>query len=217
MEDPPSTQDFSHVTDMQDTVQQAGTEPASSSDADALATAQSDQEVIDKAEAAKAEGNQLYVQEQYELAADKYWQAIDLVSPTTQQRSVYFANLAACYVKMGQHKQAIEQCTSALAIDPVYIKALMRRSGAFQALDDLEHALQDAKRVLELDADNTWAKRIVQQLEPVVQERQEKMKEEMMGKLKDLGNTLLGKFGLSLDNFKTEKDPNTGSYSIKFQ
>lgn len=74
-------------------------------------------------------------------------QAIDLVSPTTQQRSVYFANLAACYVKMGQHKQAIEQCTSALAIDPVYIKALMRRSGAFQALDDLEHALQDAKRV----------------------------------------------------------------------
>lgn len=37
------------------------------------------------------------------------------------------------------------------------------------------------------------------------------------GKLKDLGNTVLGKFGLSLDNFKAEKDPDTGSYSIKFQ
>lgn len=36
------------------------------------------------------------------------------------------------------------------------------------------------------------------------------------GKLKDLGNTVLGKFGLSLDNFKAEKDPQTGSYSIKF-
>ncbi len=36
------------------------------------------------------------------------------------------------------------------------------------------------------------------------------------GKLKDLGNTILGKFGMSLDNFKAEKDPTTGSYSIKF-
>ena len=37
------------------------------------------------------------------------------------------------------------------------------------------------------------------------------------GKLKDLGNTVLGKFGMSLDNFKAQKDPTTGSYSINFQ
>lgn len=28
---------------------------------------------------------------------------------------------------------------------------------------------------------------------------------------------VLGKFGLSVDNFKAEKDPATGSYSIRFQ
>ena len=38
----------------------------------------------------------------------------------------------------------------------------------------------------------------------------------LSGKLKDLGNTILGKFGLSLDNFQSTKDPNTGSYSISF-
>lgn len=36
------------------------------------------------------------------------------------------------------------------------------------------------------------------------------------GKLKDLGNMVLGKFGLSLNNFKAEQDPQTGSYSIQF-
>lgn len=36
------------------------------------------------------------------------------------------------------------------------------------------------------------------------------------GKLKDLGNNILGKFGMSLDNFKAEQDPATGGYSIKF-
>lgn len=37
------------------------------------------------------------------------------------------------------------------------------------------------------------------------------------GKLKELGNTVLGKFGMSLDNFKADKDPQTGSYSINFK
>ena len=40
--------------------------------------------------------------------------------------------------------------------------------------------------------------------------------EETMAKLKDLGNSLLGNFGLSLDNFGTVQDPSTGSYSISF-
>ena len=41
-----------------------------------------------------------------------------------------------------------------------------------------------------------------------------KMKDEAMGKLKELGNTILGNFGMSLDSFKMEQDPATGSWSI---
>jgi hypothetical protein len=53
-------------------------------------------------------------------------------------------------------------------------------------------------------------------LEKPAAEERERQKEEMIGKLKDLGNTVLGKFGMSLDNFKATQDPNTGSYSINF-
>jgi hypothetical protein len=39
----------------------------------------------------------------------------------------------------------------------------------------------------------------------------------MFDKLKGLGNSILGRFGFSLDNFKAVKDPSTGSYNISFQ
>jgi hypothetical protein len=40
-----------------------------------------------------------------------------------------------------------------------------------------------------------------------------KMKDEALGKLKDLGNSILGNFGMSLDNFNMKQDP-SGQWSI---
>ncbi len=36
------------------------------------------------------------------------------------------------------------------------------------------------------------------------------------GKLKELGNSILGNFGMSLDNFKMNQDPSTGSWNIRY-
>ena len=55
-----------------------------------------------------------------------------------------------------------------------------------------------------------------QELAKRIDERNEKLKQEMLGKLKEVGNKILGKFGMSVDNFKMVQDPATGGYSIKY-
>jgi hypothetical protein len=46
--------------------------------------------------------------------------------------------------------------------------------------------------------------------------QQEKEKDEMLGQLKELGNGILGKFGLSTDMFKIEQQEG-GGYGLKFE
>lgn len=185
-------------------------------------------ELQEKAEALKAEGNSLFGQRLFEEAAAKYREAIAIAPHSHPSTAVYYSNLAAAMMQQApidettssrkaRMTEAARSCSSAIEIDPAFIKGYMRRSAALEQLDDLDNALGDAKKVLELDPGNDWAKGVVKKLEPIVAERHEKLKTEMMGKLKDLGNSLLGHFGMSLDNFKAEKDPSTGSYSIKFE
>merc|ERR1712157_589785 len=97
-----------------------------------------------------------------------------------------------------------------------YSKAYLRRSVAYEKLDKTDEALRDVKLALQYDPYNVNVRKNVTRLQKIEDERLEKLKAETMDKLKDLGNSLLGNFGLSLDNFNAVQDPNTGSYSISF-
>ena len=75
----------------------------------------------------------------------------------------------------------------------------------------------DYDKILELDPSLTSYRVKRADLAKRIDERNEKLKQEMLGKLKDVGNKILGKFGMSVDNFKMVKDPATGGYSIRFE
>ncbi|PPR01609.1 hypothetical protein CVT24_005760 [Panaeolus cyanescens] len=139
-----------------------------------------------------------------------------------QLRSVLNANIGACYVKMGDHKKAVEACTEALKDDPSYIKALERRASSNDILDtwsSLTAAQEDYQKLLSLStlpaSQRPIIARKLQNVKPRVEAAQKRETAEMMDKLKGLGNNILGKFGLSTDNFKFE--PNgQGGYSMNF-
>ena len=78
-----------------------------------------------------------------------------------------------------------------------------------------DEALKDYQTVLTLDPRNVTANKAVRELPAKIEERNEKMKAEMMDNLKKLGNMVLKPFGLSTENFKLEQNEG-GSYNIQF-
>ncbi|KAI9299467.1 hypothetical protein BJ944DRAFT_274213 [Cunninghamella echinulata] len=184
------------------------------------------QELIEKASNLKQLGNQSFGKGEYQQAI-KYYKDAQLLNPEEDQQSVYACNMAACYLKLNQPKEAKVCCDTALSLDPLYTKAILRRAQANQAIlpqtsATLSDAIKDYQDLIDhhthhLDHSTIQkSKRTIQQLKPIMQDLMEKEKEEMLGKLKDLGNTLLGKFGLSTDNFQFQKDERSGNYSMNF-
>lgn len=176
---------------------------------------------IEEANEAKLEGNRLFGNGQYDEALLQYDVALQVSPPdvpsSIELRSICHSNRGVCFLKLGKFEDTIKECSKALELNPSYMKALVRRGEAHEKLEHFEEAIADMKKILELDPSNDQAKRTIRRLEPLAAAKREKMKEEMIGKLKDMGNSLLGRFGMSVDNFKAVQDPNTGSYSISFQ
>ncbi|CAE6536336.1 unnamed protein product [Rhizoctonia solani] len=144
----------------------------------------------------------------------------ELEKKSVSLRAQLNCNIGACCVKLGDHEGAVKACTEALTDDPKYIKALQRRASSNEVIGTwsaLTSAESDYTTLLDLlpPSSKSHTRLTLARLKPRVQEAKEKETAEMMGKLKDLGNGLLGRFGLSTDNFQFT--PNgQGGYGINF-
>jgi len=145
---------------------------------------------------------------------------LDLAS--ARARAVLNANIGACHVKLDEHKDAVTACSEALKDDPIYVKALQRRAisnekiGSWSSLASAQEDYTTLLKILPPDSPQIGTtKRALQAVKPRVEAAQKKETGEMLDKLKGLGNSILGNFGMSTDNFKFE--PNgQGGYSMNF-
>jgi len=176
-------------------------------------------ERFDAAKKLKEEGNKQFQEENYEESIKLYTKAL-LQCPLQEKdyRALLYSNRAAAKIKYGStaRESAIEDCTKSLENNDKYMKSLIRRAKLYEELDKLDEALADYKRIFELDPSNHEARAAIQRLPPIINERNEKLKEEMMGKLKDLGNMVLRPFGLSTNNFQLQPTE-AGGYTINFK
>ena len=103
--------------------------------------------------ALKEEGNKAFKEQNYILAAEVYSKAIDEQRKTAgnEQLAILFSNRAATYLKTLNYTECVNDCNSALEIDPSALKAYYRRAQAYSALGDLTKAYSDLNLIIRMD------------------------------------------------------------------
>ncbi|KAG5468431.1 hypothetical protein LSCM1_02411 [Leishmania martiniquensis] len=125
-----------------------------------------------------------------------------------------YCNAGFCLMKLDVKEEAVHMLSEAIRHDNSYVKAYVRRADCYYSMQKWSSAYGDYESYEKLggvlDAQGRARK---SDAKAKVDEEMQKM----LGELKNLGNKILGNFGLSTDNFKFDKDPNTGGYSMRFE
>merc|ERR1711872_707122 len=90
------------------------------------------------AEEKKEEGNQLYKLKSYRDALAKYSEAIDLCP----QCAAFYGNRSACYLMLGQPRQALEDARTSTTLEPTFEKGWTRLARCCVLLGDTVTAKQ---------------------------------------------------------------------------
>ncbi|NXI36438.1 TOM34 protein, partial [Galbula dea] len=113
----------------------------------------------ERARTLKEEGNELVKRGNHKKAVEKYSESLKL-----SQECATYTNRALCYLTLKQYKEAVQDCTEALKLDPKNVKALYRRAQALKELKDYKSSTADIKNLLKTEPKNTAALRLLQEL-----------------------------------------------------
>ncbi|KAJ5628657.1 Serine/threonine-protein phosphatase [Penicillium lividum] len=116
------------------------------------------------ANALKAQGNKAFAQHEWTVAIDFYSQAIEKYD----KEPSFFCNRAQAQFKLEAFGYAVADATSALELDPDYVKAYWRRALANTAILSYKEALKDYKAVVKREPGNQTAKLKLAECEKLV-------------------------------------------------
>ncbi|CAI5437591.1 unnamed protein product [Caenorhabditis angaria] len=179
-----------------------------------------EEDILDKCENLKKEGNSKFAEGKYEEAEKIYKEAFELCPETSNElKAILLSNLAAAQIKLEKWQNAAESATNAIELGVKNEKALERRAFAYSNISEkYESAIEDYQKLAEIcekRRKNEFDRKI-QDLNLKIGERNEALKKDVMEKLKGFGDFCLRPFGLSTDSFELKQNEQ-GGYSVQMK
>jgi tetratricopeptide (TPR) repeat protein len=141
-----------------------------------------------------------------------------------QLRAQLHCNAAQILITQELYDDALLDLDEAIRHDDTYARAYQRRGFCHFKLERWAGAHADFEKTEQLveaaapgSANKIFLDAAFYERKRTAKAKVDEEMAKMWGQLKDLGNMFLGKFGMSTDNFKFDKDPNTGGYSMRFE
>uniref|UniRef100_I3M7D2 Sperm-associated antigen 1 n=1 Tax=Ictidomys tridecemlineatus TaxID=43179 RepID=I3M7D2_ICTTR len=125
----------------------------------------------------KEKGNEAFNSGDYEEAVMYYTRSISAL-PTVAA----YNNRAQAEIKLQNWNSAFQDCEKVLQLEPGNIKALLRRATTYKHQNKLQEAIEDLRKVLNVEPDNDLAKKTLSEVERDVKNSEPASKTQTKGK-----------------------------------
>ncbi|KAG9462949.1 hypothetical protein GDO78_022765 [Eleutherodactylus coqui] len=122
-------------------------------------------------------------------------------------------NLAACYLKLGEHRPALDNCHKALEFDTNNEKGLFRRAEAYMGVNELELAKDDLMKVINLYPGNKAARAQLTQCQQRIRDQHQREKKiyanmfQRLAEKEEKESTKVAKEQLPSDDVEMSEEP----------
>ena len=104
-----------------------------------------------KSDRLKEEGNVHFVAKNWKEALNSYQKALEMTMAGTEERASLYSNRAACFLMENRYREAIRESDAALESKPDFKPALVRRSRAYEQINEYSKAVSDLESALKVD------------------------------------------------------------------